>query len=178
VLVVVALSTLDQGQAALLKNILVAVSDLPIQVLVTLGPALGAAEFAAPANARLERFVPHDLVLPRTTALVTQCGIGTLTKALRNGVPMICLPLVGDQHDNAVRIVGRGAGVRLPPDANPVSIRSAIIKVISDLTFKQAARMMGQAISREPDPAKRAADEIEQAALSPMTASTRASNGI
>jgi UDP:flavonoid glycosyltransferase YjiC (YdhE family) len=93
--IVVSLSTLNQGQTATLKNILAALSGLPIRALVTLGPTLESEQFEAPSNVRLEKFVQHDLVLPHAAALVTQCGIGTLTKALRHGVPMVCLPLVG-----------------------------------------------------------------------------------
>jgi len=163
-LVVVALSTLDQGQTTLLKKILVAVSDLPIQALVTVGPSLDPKQFQPARNTRLERFVPHDLVLPHAAALVTQCGIGTLTKALRHGVPMVCLPLVGDQHDNAARIVGRGAGLRLGANASPDRIRAALIRITTEEAFKEGARILGKALALERDPAKKAADEIEQAA--------------
>ena len=162
-LVVVALSTLDQGQAATLKNILVALSDLPVRALVTLGPALELEQFKASANVRIERFVPHDMVLPHAAALVTQCGIGTLTKALRHGVPMVCLPLVGDQYDNAARVAARKAGVRLRADAGSDCIRTAIMRVIKDTHFKQGALMLRAAISLDSNPAQMAADEIEQA---------------
>lgn len=94
--IVVSLSTLNQGQTTILRNILAALSGLPIRALVTLGPALDAKQFEASSNVRLEKFVPHDLVLPHTAVLITQCGVGTLTKALRHGVPMVCLPLVGE----------------------------------------------------------------------------------
>jgi MGT family glycosyltransferase len=163
-LVIVALSTLEQGQAGLLERILVSLADLPIQALVTLGPALESKQFVASPNVRLEKFVPHDLVLPGAAVLVTQCGIGTLTKALRYGVPMVCLPLTGDQYDNAARIVSRGAGVRLDRQATADQIRSAIARVMQDQAFKQGAKRLADAMALEPDPAKTAADEIEQAA--------------
>jgi UDP:flavonoid glycosyltransferase YjiC (YdhE family) len=64
-LIVVSLSTLNQGQAETLRNILAALSGLPIRALVTLGPAFDANQFEAPSNVRLEKFVQHDLVLPQ-----------------------------------------------------------------------------------------------------------------
>jgi hypothetical protein len=86
------LSTLNQGQAGILKQVIAALAGLPMRALVTLGPALASERFDVPANVRLETFVLHDVVLPHAAALVTQCGIGTITKALRHGVPMIfCL---------------------------------------------------------------------------------------
>jgi MGT family glycosyltransferase len=160
-LVVVSLSTLNQGQTATLKNILAALSDLPIRALVTLGPALEPKQFEASSNVRLVKFVQHDLVLPHAAALVTQCGIGTLTKALRHGVPMVCLPLVGDQHDNAARVVARNAGLRLAAEAPPNQLRTAIGRVITDERFKQAALKLGTAMASDGNAAQRAADEIE-----------------
>jgi UDP:flavonoid glycosyltransferase YjiC (YdhE family) len=135
----VSLSTLNQGQAETLEDILAALSGLPIRALVTLGPAFDAKQFKAPSNVRLEKFVQHDLVLPHAAVLITQCGIGTLTKALRHGVPVVCLPLVGDQHDNAARVVARNAGVRLAAKASPDQLRSAIDRVMTDERFKQGA---------------------------------------
>lgn len=136
-------------------------SGLPIRALVTLGPTLESEQFEAPSNVRLEKFVQHDLVLPHAAALVTQCGIGTLTKALRHGVPMVCLPLVGDQYDNAARVIARKAGVRLAAEASPDQLRSAIGRVMTDERFKQGAIELGTAMAFEGDAVERAADKIE-----------------
>ncbi len=165
-LVVVSLSTLDQGQSGTLRKILAALADLPVRALVTLGPALEAGQFEPPANVRLVDFVPHDLVLPNAHALVTQCGIGTVTKSLRHGVPMVCLPLVGDQHDNAARVAARHAGIRLPANAGCGDIRSAIMRVLQDESFQQGALALRSAMLSDGAPAHQAADQIEQAARS------------
>lgn len=165
-LVVVSLSTLDQGQSDLLRKILVALAVLPVRALVTLGPALEAGEFEPPANVRLVRLVSHDEVLPHARALITQCGIGTVTKSLRHGVPMVCLPLVGDQHDNAARVVARNAGIRLPAKAECGCIRSAIMRVLQDERFQEGALALRSAMLSDEAPAHQAADQIEQAARS------------
>ena len=131
-LVLIALSTLNQGQEALLQSILRGIADLRIRALVTLGPSLDPARFVAPPNAVVVPFAPHAAVLPQVAAVVTQCGLGTLTKALLCGVPLVCVPLVGDQPDNAARVVSRGAGVRLDRDASPEEIARAIQRVSED----------------------------------------------
>lgn len=164
--VVVSLSTLNQGQSSLLRKILVALADLPVRALVTLGPALEAGEFERPPNVRLVKFVSHDEVLPHAHALVTQCGIGTVTKSLRHGVPMVCLPLVGDQPDNAARVVARNAGIRLPAKADCGCIRSAIVRVLRDERFREAALALRSALSSDEAPAHHAADQIEETARS------------
>jgi UDP:flavonoid glycosyltransferase YjiC (YdhE family) len=159
-LVVVSLSTLEQGQAAVMQRVIQSLAPLAVRGLVTLGPALDPAQFKAPPNVRLEVFVPHSAVLPHAKAMVTQCGLGTLMKALAHGVPLVCIPLVGDQPDNAARVVAHGAGIRLERDSTPEQIRAAIERVLTRSEFGQSARHMARTLAKE-DGAQTAAEEIE-----------------
>ena len=161
-LVVVSLSTLNQGQAPLMRHILRALAALDVRALVTLGPALDPAEFTAPPNAILEPFVPHSAVLPQAAALVTQCGIGTLTKGLVCGVPLVCIPLGGDQPDNAARVVARGAGIRIGKEASPERIAAAIERVLTIPQYQMAARRLGSSILNEGDGVLNAVEVIER----------------
>ncbi len=161
-LIVVSLSTLQQGQGPLLQRILASLADMPIKALVTLGPALQADQFRAPPNARLVQFVPHSTVLPHAAALITQCGIGGVIKALRHAVPLVCIPLVGDQPDNAARVVARGAGVRLGRDASTAQIRRAVQQVLCQPRFREAALRLAAELGRG-DPAETAVSELESA---------------
>lgn len=160
--VVVSLSMLPQGQAPLMRNILLALSQLDVRALVTVGPSLDPVEFTAPPNVVLERYVPHSAVLPQAALLVTQCGIGTLTKALLHGVPLVCVPLLSDQPGNAARVAARGAGVRVAPDAKPEQIAAAIRRVLADGTFRRAAQQLGATIRREGDAVDNAVSAIEE----------------
>jgi UDP:flavonoid glycosyltransferase YjiC (YdhE family) len=161
-LVLVSLSTLDQGQAAVMQRVIQSLAPLPVRGLVTLGPALDPVQFKTSPNVRLEAFVPHSAVLPHATAMVTQCGLGTLMKALAHGVPLVCIPLVGDQPDNAARVVAHGAGIRLDRDSGPEQIRAAIECVLTRPGFRDSARRMAGILAKE-DGAQTAADEIESA---------------
>jgi MGT family glycosyltransferase len=129
---------------------------------VTVGPALDPAQFEAPSNVRLEAFVPHSAVLPHAKAMVTQCGLGTLMKALAHGVPLVCIPLVGDQPDNAARVVAQGAGIRLERDSTPEQIRAGIERVLRQPGFGESARRMAGILAKE-NGAQTAAEEIESA---------------
>ena len=159
-LVLVSLSTLPQGQTDVMRRILAALEGLPVRALVTLGPTLAGTTFDAPENVRLEAFVPHGAVLPHVAALVTQCGLSTTVKALAHGVPLVCIPLIADQPENAVRVVARGAGVRLSREASPEEIRAAIQRVVGEPRYREGARKLATVLARE-DGAKRAATEIE-----------------
>jgi UDP:flavonoid glycosyltransferase YjiC (YdhE family) len=158
-LVLVNLSSLEQGQGPLMHRILKAVAELPIRALVTLGP-LEPGQFEAPLNARLVKFVPHAAVLPSVAVVVSQCGLGTVTKALLQGVPLVCIPLTADQPDNAARVVGHGAGVRLGHDSSAQEIRAAIERVLNDGRFRESARRLGAAMALE-NGAENAAIELE-----------------
>jgi UDP:flavonoid glycosyltransferase YjiC (YdhE family) len=88
-------------------------------------------------------------------------------KALAHGVPMVCIPLVGDQADNAARIEALGAGVRLPANAEPGRIRAAIERVLTDRALRLGAQRVASAIAGE-DPVQAAVDDIESVLLPVM----------
>lgn len=92
--------------------------------------------------------------------IVTQCGLGTLT-VLSWRAACVCVPILGDQPDNAARVVARGAGIRIPPDAPPEQIGAAIERVLNDPKFRTAAQKLGAAIEREGDAIDRAMSAIE-----------------
>jgi UDP:flavonoid glycosyltransferase YjiC (YdhE family) len=158
--VLVSLSTLDQGQGPVMHKALAAIAELPVRALVTLGPSLAAGDFKAPRNAKLEVFVPHAAVLPSAAAVVTQCGLSTVTKALAHGLPLVCIPVAADQPDNAARIVAAGAGIRLTPRSTPVQIAAAIDRVLVEERFREGARRVAALMGRERG-ADTAADELE-----------------
>jgi MGT family glycosyltransferase len=159
-LILVSFSTAPQGQADVLRRTLTALGELPVRGLVTLGPAMVQEQFQAPANVVLTPFVPHALVLPQVTVIVSQCGHGTVMKALAHGVPLVCLPVLGDQPDIAARVVHAGAGIRLPQDTSSTVIRTAIQRVLTTPAFRDAAQRLAKALAIE-DGAKMAADELE-----------------
>lgn len=162
-LVLVSLSTLPQGQGAVMHRVIEALADLPVRALVTLGPSLDRSDFVAPPNTVIERFVPHDQVMPLADVLVTQCGAGTLAKALSVGTPLVCIPIMADQPGIAALVVARGAGVRLSPRARPQQIGDAIMRVLGEPRFREAAQKLASRISRE-DGALDAAVELERLA--------------
>ena len=66
--------------------------------------------------------VPHARGFPHGAASVSQGGHGTVLKALAHGLPLLCLPLCGDQPAVAARVVipkeGSLAMAALQPMAN------------------------------------------------------------
>ncbi len=60
---------------------------------------------------------PHQLLLPRASAVVHQVGAGTTGQALRAGRPMLVVPHGHDQPDNAFRVVNLGVARSVSPGA-------------------------------------------------------------
>jgi MGT family glycosyltransferase len=164
-LVLISFSTLAQGQAPVLRRCIDAAGSLPVRVLVTLGPSMTRADFPAPENTVFETFVPHSAVLPYVSAIVSQCGLGTLTKALKHGVPVVCVPLAGDQPDNAARVEAHGAGIRLSATATTEELHAGIQRVLEDGVYRQGAVALARLIVE--DGAAEAADQIGEVSSAP-----------
>jgi UDP:flavonoid glycosyltransferase YjiC (YdhE family) len=162
--VLVSLSTLPQGQGPVMRNVLEAIARLPIRAVVTLGPTLTQESFDTATNVQFETFVPHEAVLPHVSAVVTQCGLSTISKTLARGLPMVCLPILGDQPSNAARIERLGAGLRLSPDAPPTQIGNAIRRLLEEPAFRTAAEEYASTIDGQ-DPRRSVVDELESLTL-------------
>ena len=154
-LVLVSLSTTDQGQLELLERLLAAVAGLPVRALVTLGPAVDADRLRPPANATLARYVPHDLVLPHAGLVVTHAGHGTVLAAVRAGVPLVCVPMGRDQPAVAERVTRHGLGVALDQGSDVGRLRAAIRGVLADPAYREAVRRMAATVE------DRVVDEVE-----------------
>ena len=116
-LVVAGFSSTFQNQGPLLQKTIDALGGMRVRGLVTVGPALDAQRFHAPANVVVRAAAPHSAVFAQADAVITHAGHGTVIRALACGVPLVCLPMGRDQNDNAARVVARGVGLRLSPKA-------------------------------------------------------------
>jgi UDP:flavonoid glycosyltransferase YjiC (YdhE family) len=76
----------------------------------------------------VERWVNPADVLAQADAAVSHGGFGTTLGAVAAGLPLVVVPLFGDQPDNASRIEAVGAGVVIWPEPGgpPVPIRTSI----------------------------------------------------
>ncbi len=148
-LVVVSFSSLYQAQEQTLRNVIAALSSLPVRALVTTGPTLDPAEFAAPPHVKVVRSAPHGAVLGQAAAFVTHAGHGSTLRPLMAGVPLLCLPMGRDQNDNAMRAAHRGAAITLAPNASPKKIAQALGQLLDDPAYGEAARTLGARIARD-----------------------------
>jgi hypothetical protein len=136
------LGTVFGGNARALRAILDGLAGEDVAVLMTLGPsgdpdALG----SPPPNARLERYVPQESVLPHAAAVVSHAGAGTTLGALAHGLPQILLPQGADQFINATRLQAAGLGRRImPPETSADAVRGALREVLDDGSYGDNVR--------------------------------------
>lgn len=162
-LVVVTSSSLYEAQEGLIRGAIEALSTLPVRGLVTLGPALEAADFAGAHNVTVVRSAPHGALFEQAAAVVTHGGHGSVIRPLMAGLPVLVLPGLRDQRDNAARVVQRGAGLMLERDATPEAIAEAVTMLLSDEHYREAARALGAAIRADLD--RRSAEDLLEALL-------------
>jgi MGT family glycosyltransferase len=141
-LVIVSLSSTYMAQERLLERVIDGAGGLDARVLVTTGPAIDPASLPAPDNTAVVRSAPHAQLFPAAAVVITHAGMGTVTRALTSGTPLVCLPMVRDQPDVAARVVHAGAGVRLSSRTKPAAIRAAVKRVMRDPAFQTTARQL------------------------------------
>ena len=77
-------------------------------------------------------FVPHQLVMPGASLVVTHAGLGTVMKACVCGVPLVCMPMGRDQFFNAARVEALGAGLTVSVDADAATILDTVRTALDD----------------------------------------------
>jgi MGT family glycosyltransferase len=124
--VLVTTSSTFQDDGALAKTALEGLAGEDLDVVATM-PASASTEFDIPANARVEEFLPHSLVLPKAAVAVTHGGMGVTQKVLAAGIPVVVIPWGRDQLEVGRRAEAAGAGVLLPKrKLSPDSVRDAV----------------------------------------------------
>lgn len=164
-IVLVSLSTSEQGQADLLQRCADAVAGLPVRAIVTTGPSIDPATVRRGENTQVVSYVPHADLLAKVSLVITHAGLGTVMAALGAGVPLLCVPMGRDQFFNAERTEALGAGRMLPPDAGVSMIAAAAAEILGDGAFTDAAKRMATTIGSY-EGARGAADALASLARS------------
>ncbi|ELU16650.1 hypothetical protein CAPTEDRAFT_49794, partial [Capitella teleta] len=117
-----------------------------------------------PANVLVLRWIPqNDLLGHNNTKLfITHCGANGQFEALYNAVPMIAMPLFGDQPYNALRAEYNGIGLQMNIlEFTPDDLTKAIDRVIHGDYGRQIQRLSDIFRSRPLTPVQRSAYWIE-----------------
>lgn len=158
-LVVVSLGTTDMDELPVLERVLEALAHERARIVATVGEHADPSSILTPPNATVTGFVQHAAVLPHADLVITHGGLGTGLAALAHGLPVLCIPLGRDQPVNAAAIARTGAGKVLGPAATPGQIARAVNELLSNPSFRDAARRFAATLP-VPGARHRAADII------------------
>jgi MGT family glycosyltransferase len=142
------LGTIFHRTPGVFEAILAGLRDEPITLLLAVGRDQDPARFGPQLpHIRIERYLPHKLLLPRCEVVITHGGYGSVMACLAAGVPMVVIPLAGgDQAGNAERCAALGvARVVAADQRTPEVIREAVRDILGDPRYReQASRLRDQ----------------------------------
>ncbi|HEV7857724.1 MAG TPA: nucleotide disphospho-sugar-binding domain-containing protein [Pyrinomonadaceae bacterium] len=139
---------------------------LKLRALLLIGDERNRPQLPLPAGIAAFDYAPHSLVMPRSSLIVHQGGIGTTGQALRAGKPMLVVPYGQDQPDNARRCAELGVARVLPRSRYHLQ---NVLDQLSDLRDRPAYSIRAAEIGRrvrEEDGTSRACDAIEEVLMS------------
>lgn len=129
--------------------------NLPFQVVATVP---GGIPGPLPPNVRVQKFIPHERLLPRVACVICHGGSGITHKALAAGVPVVAVPDAYDRFEVARRVEVASAGIMLPATKlTPELLGNA---VVAALGLTAGAERVAEAFRRAGG-APAAADAVE-----------------
>ncbi|XP_051548857.1 UDP-glucuronosyltransferase 2C1-like [Myxocyprinus asiaticus] len=100
------------------------------------------------ANTKLFNWVPQNDLLghPKTRAFITHGGSNGIFEAIYHGVPMVGIPLFGDQPDNLAHMKAKGAAVVMDGIKNMQTqdLVDGLNAVINDPSYKENAMRLSR----------------------------------
>ncbi len=165
------LDNADLGRLVMLTADALADDDVLV-VATTGGSDPGPMRRALPPNVRLERFIPHDRLLPHVDAMVTNGGYGGVQQALANGVPLVVAGDSEDKPEVAARVQWSGTGINLHTGRpSRAMVARAVRRVLGHRSYRVRARALQAEIAAS-DPLGDISEELARLCEAGVGAST------
>jgi UDP:flavonoid glycosyltransferase YjiC (YdhE family) len=139
------------------RNVLAGLAGCDADVLFTVGELDRSELGPIPANVHIESYVPQRVAMA-CDAVLTHGGAGTTVATLSRGLPMVVVPLFGDQPHNAARVQSAGAGVSVDWTEAPAALPSAVRSVIHDPSYAEVSRSIAAEMAARPTAAEALAE--------------------
>lgn len=160
-LIFISMGTVLMNNLSYMKKCFEAFKGVEATVILAVGKKINISQFEnIPNNFKLYNYVPQLEVLQHADVFVTHGGMNSSSEALYYGVPLVVIPVTGDQPLVAKRVNEVGAGIRLNrKELTSELLRETVKEVMYDVTFKENSRKVGESL-RNAGGYKRAVDEI------------------
>lgn len=158
-LIYASLGTLQNGSEDIFRTIADACAGLEAQLLISLGGGLDPERLGKlKGDPLVVSYVPQLEILKRAALVITHAGLNTVLESLSEGVPLVAIPLGNDQPGVAARVKARGACVVVPRHRlKPSRLRKAVLMVLKDAKYRDAAQALQESFRRIDGPDSAAA---------------------
>jgi len=165
-LIYASLGTLQNRLDSLFRIIAEACAGLDAQLVLALGRKGTAAPEGLAGNPIVVDYAPQMDLLKAATLLITHGGLNTTLEGMREGLPMVAIPITNDQPGVSSRVQHLGIGERiLLKDLTPEKLRAAVQRVLTEPSYREKAAKVAAEMKKIDGPAM-AAELIERAFVS------------
>lgn len=162
-LIFASLGTIQGSRSDLWRIIAESCAGLPAQLVIALGGCGEPEDYRdLPGRPLVLKYAPQQTLLQRAAVFISHAGMNSVMEALESGVPIVALPINGDQNGSAVRIAYRGLGEFVPASRCSVErLKPMVERVLLRPEYREQARRMQQRV-RNSGGLKEAAEIIER----------------
>jgi UDP:flavonoid glycosyltransferase YjiC (YdhE family) len=141
---------LRPGVPDFLPNLLQAITDLPVRVVVA--ASHGASDtYTLPKNVHMQEHIPHSAILPYADAVIALGSTNPVLTTLTHGLPMLLIPNAGEELFVAELCEQAGVAISrsihnsyrnegTPENVTPQKLREAVQEILSNVTLRENAR--------------------------------------
>ncbi|CAG9831116.1 unnamed protein product [Diabrotica balteata] len=98
-----------------------------------------------PKNVEIRKWLPQQDILahPNVKLFITHGGLLSMTETVHYGVPVLVLPVLGDQKMNAAKAEHAGYGIKIPfSQITEERLTNALNKLLNDYKYLETARKL------------------------------------
>jgi UDP:flavonoid glycosyltransferase YjiC (YdhE family) len=153
-----------QAAQHVLDTAIAAARSLGLRIVLVVGETERGTHIRIPSDGTVfvAGYVNYARLFRHAQVVIHHAGIGTVTRALRAGVPMMVVPFVADQHRNAELVRRLGVGrVTAVEDYTPEHLVAELRMLLQDGSYRDRAEQLAD-MMRDEDGAAAACDAIER----------------
>jgi MGT family glycosyltransferase len=160
-LIFISMGTVFNHQPELYTACFEAFRDSPYTVVLAVGRQTDIEQFNnVPSNFIVQAYVNQLEILKQADMFITHGGMNSSSAGLYFGVPLLVIPVMGDQPIVAKRIEELGAGLQLNRyELDALTLRNTTEQVLLNPSFKENSKRVGKSL-REAGGYKRAVETI------------------
>lgn len=124
--------------------------DLDVQLVIALGDVHSELDTGMlPKSCVVVPFAPQLEILRLASLIICHGGVNSVVEALKNGVPIIAIPMANDAYASAARVAYSNAGRRIGLTQISVGrIRREVRRILNDPRYRQNAQRLQDSIRR------------------------------